>query len=683
MGLFLSIDTGGTHTDIVAIDQRRRQLVTHKVPTTPGEPARGVLAGIRSALQRIGATFADVQRLVYGTTLVTNILLERKSVPVALITTENFRDVLAMGRAYRLENIYDLNWRPAPPLVPRYLRLGVTERIDAKGNIVTPLDEDSVRKALSHIAAEGVDTVAVCLLNSYANTAHEDRIAEIARSEFPELRLSLSSQILREFREYERTSTTVANAFVMRPITGHLTELEEELQRNSLQPRPYIMCANGGIMTFGAATEKPVALTHSGPMGGIVAATLLARGSGLSNVISFDMGGTSSDVSLIADGRAEMTAGATIAGLPVRLPSLELVTVGAGGGSIAWIDETGALKVGPVSAGARPGPACYGRGGTRPTVTDANLVLGRLNPDWFLAGQGKLHVELARTAIAGLAEQLGIGLIEAAFGIVRISEAHMVNAIKLASVKRGIDPRGFTLVGFGGAGPLHMLGLAQQLGIRRAISPVAPGNMSALGMLFADVRHDFVQSLVRDLSDIEPAEIREILLELARRGSAELHREGQSEKERTMLASADIRYRGQSHEINVPIGDWSEEGLRSLAEAFHARHRQVYGYHMPGDSVQLVNLRLTAIGNLTRADWVREPDPDLHGPQGKREVWLDPAGPVLVPVFRHEGLRAGETLAGPLIVEYTGSTLLVPPAWTLTCDEEGHLHLLRGEDSDG
>lgn len=679
MALQVSIDTGGTHTDIVVINDEKKQLLTHKVPTTPGELSVGVLEGINSALERAGAKISEVDRLVYGTTLVTNIIIERDSVPVALITTENFRDVLAMGRAFRQENIYDLKWRPPEPLVPRYLRLGVRERINAAGEIVEPLDEESVRENLAKIVSEGVDTVSVCLLNSYANPVHEQRISAIAKAEFPQLRLSVSSEILREFREYERISTTVANAFVLKPIAEHLGKLEAALEKSGLKSTPYIMRANGGVMSFSAAKEKPVALTHSGPMGGIIGSSRIARESNAGDIITFDMGGTSSDVALIVGGKPTMTTRGEVAGLPVKLPALELVTVGAGGGSIAWVDDAGALKVGPKSAGARPGPACYGKGGTNPTVTDANLLLGRLNPAWFLAGKGTLDVDLARQAVQRLADKLGIGLMEAAFGIISISEGHMVNAIKLSSVKRGIDPRTTALVGFGGAGPLHVLGLANELGIKRAIVPVAPGNMSALGMLGADVTHDFVQSVVRDFSDIDSGELRNQIVELTKTSADNIAGEIGDDAEEMMLASADLRYSGQSHEINVPISDLSEEGLAALPQAFHAEHMRIYGYEMPSDPVQLVNLRMSAIGKLPKPQWVRVPDPSVAGIQDQRDVWFDIDGPRKVPVYRHEGLIENEVLIGPLVIEFTGSTLITPPNWTVKADAHGHLHLSATE----
>ncbi|MER9178373.1 hydantoinase/oxoprolinase family protein [Mesorhizobium sp. M0955] len=669
----MSVDTGGTHTDIVIIDSDRKALFTHKVPTTPGQLSSGVMEGAKAALTRASRRLEDVERFVYGTTLVTNLIIERDAVPVALITTENFRDVLAMGRAFRNDNIYDLRWRPATPLVPRRLRLGVRERIDSAGRVVEPLDEESVRRNLTKVVEAAVDTVAICLLNSYVNPVHEQRIAEIAREEFPELRLSVSSEILREFREYERTSTTVANAFVMKPIGEHLDHLESALRQAGLRSAPHIMRANGGIMSFEAAKEKPVALTHSGPMGGIIGSAVIARRAELADIITFDMGGTSSDVSLISNGKPTLTTRSTVAGMPVKLPTLDLVTVGAGGGSVAWIDAAGALKVGPRSAGAEPGPACYGKGGTAPTVTDANLVLGRLNPDWFLAGAGRLDVGLARQAIGNLADRLGLELMDAAMGILSISESHMVNAIKLSSVKKGVDPRGMTLIGFGGAGPLHVLGLARELGIRRAVVPCAPGNMSALGMLSADLSHDFVLSLVKDLSALSPDELRGRLSELLETGSKWLTDEARDDMEPLLLPSIDVRYTGQSHELNLPLLDFDE--FDGLIEAFNAEHHHVYGYRMLNEPLQVINLRVSAVGRLPRRDWSRQADPKLVGPQGKREVWLDASGPQTATIWRAEGLRETDLIEGPAVVEFSGSTFVAAAGWTVRCDAFGHLHV--------
>jgi len=675
MGLLASIDTGGTHTDIVVIDTEQGKLFTHKVPTTPGQLSDGVLDGLNDTLADGDFSLSDIRRLIYGTTLVTNIIIERDAVPVALITTQNFRDVLAMGKANRQENIYDLRWRPTAPLVPRYLRFGVRERITSSGEVIEALDEQDVRDRLAQIVEHGVDTVAICLINAYVNPAHESRIAEIARKEFPGLRVSVSSELMREFREYERTSTTVVNAFVMKPIDEHLGTLEGALHNAGLKSPAMIMRANGGIMSFGAAKKQPVALTHSGPMGGIIGSTVIAKSSGNPDLITFDMGGTSSDVSLISNGKPALTSRSTVSGLPVKLPTLDLVTVGAGGGSIAWIDSAGALKVGPKSAGAAPGPACYAKGGTNPTVTDANLILGRLNPDWFLAGKGSLDVDLARKAVDSIAEQLNLGTMEAALGIVAISESHMVNAIKLSSIKRGIDPRNMTLVGFGGAGPLHTLALARELEIKKAIIPCAPGNMSALGMLSADLMHDFVQSKVCLLADSSAQQLKDSISHLLEAGAEWLESEAHTDMESTLLASVDLRYKGQSHELNLPVGHIDDTIIDDLDEAFSKEHKRVYGYNMPDDPVELINLRVSAIGHLSKPNWTRMPDESVAGVQSERDVWFDASGPVNVPVYRAEGLSEDSEIEGPVVIEFTGSTFVAPSNWSISCDTFGHLHV--------
>lgn len=673
MSALVSVDTGGTHTDIVVIDAATKRLITHKVPTTPSKPSEGVLNGVASALAHGSLNLADVERLVYGTTVVTNLIIERGANLVALVTTRNFRDILAMGRAYRDENIYDLHWRPAKPLVPRRLRFGVTERISAQGEVLEPLDHDEVHAALAEIVSQGIQSVAVCLLNSYVNPVHERQIADIARREFPELKLSVSAELLREFREYERTATTVANAFVMGPIDVHLSDLADGLANQGLVSAPYIMRANGGAMSFGAAKQQPVSLAHSGPMGGIIGAAEIARQNGIRDLISFDMGGTSSDVSLISDATPSFTTRNTVAGVPVKLPSLDLVTVGAGGGSIAWLDAASGLKVGPKSAGAEPGPACYGKGGTEPTVTDANLLLGRLNPDWFLDGARPLNRALAAEAVRRLADRLGLEMMATARGIIAISEGHMVNAIKLSSVKRGMDPREMTLVGFGGAGPLHVIGLARELGIRHVIVPCAPGNMSALGMLSADSKQDFVISIVRDLDDLAPGFLQQKLEEILVDARAWLSGEPAGGHDCRFIKSVELRYKGQTHELNLPLSDSDQQG--TLAERFHAEHRRVFGYSMPNVPAQATNIRVTAVGHLPKVGWERTPDPRLAGPQGEREIWFEGDAAVPTAVWRAEGLSMDEVIEGPAVVEFPGSTFIMPRGWRARCDALGHLHV--------
>ncbi len=680
MSLSLSIDTGGTHTDLVLIDDEAGRVATLKVPTTPHDLCAGVTNGIRRILDANGRRLSDVNRFVYGTTLVTNLIIEHADLPVGLITTRNFRDILEIGRAYRPEKLYDLRWHPPKPLVPRHARLGVPERIDARGAVVEPLDEAETRRVLRQLADQGVKSIAVCLLNAYVNPVHEQRIAELARAECPEVRTSLSSNIIREFREFERSSTTVVNAFVQLPLNDHLDTLEAALARDGLATRPFIIRANGGIMSFRAARDMPIALTHSGPMGGIVGAASIAAKSGIGDLITLDMGGTSTDVSLIADGKPVVTTQSSIADHPVKLPTLDLLTIGAGGGSIAWADPAGALKVGPKSAGATPGPACYGNGGTEPTITDANLVTGRLNPNYFLAGAERLQPDLAREAIGRLAKTVGLPPRETALGILEIAEAHMVNAIKLASIKRGLDPRDMTLVAFGGAGPLHAARLAEALDIRRVISPWAPGNLSALGMLDADIRHDFVLSRVTELDSMPPGALSDTLRELVEDGAAWLEREGVEAGRRKLIASADLRYTGQNHELNLPLTSRGNDDvdIRDLIEAFHRHHEQVFGYCVRERTIQLVNLRVAAIGGLDHAAWPTwEPANTPPRPVAERAVLSGSNAEEIHAVYRFDDLRPQHTLSGPAIVEYAGSTLLLPTGWRGTLDEFRNVHMTR------
>ena len=505
MSVRVGIDTGGTHTDVVLVDGSGGQVLALKVPTTPHDLSQGVLDGLGRVLDDANRPPSSISHFVYATTLVTNLLVEGSDIPVGLITTEGFRDILGIGRASRKPNIYDIQWAPPPPLVPRHLRLVVPERIDARGRVVTPLDEEATRRALGELVAAGVESIAVCFINGYANPEHEQRVAALAAEECPGLGISLSSDVVREFREYERLSTTVVNAYVAPPLMRHIDGLTEKLAGNAVASTPYTMRSNGGIMTFEAAKKLPVTMTHSGPMGGIIGGIAIAAACSIKDIITLDMGGTSADVSLVAGGEPVLTTRGTVGRHPVLLPMLDLITIGAGGGSIAWVDEGGALKVGPRSAGAVPGPACYDQGGDEPTVTDANLVAGRLNADYFLEGTRGLRAERSEAALRDkVAEPLGMTMGEAAIGIMAIAESHMVNAIKLISVERGLDPRDFTLVGFGGCGPLHAARLAEELSIARVLVPAVPGNVSAKGLLSADVRHDMVRTTVSALDDVEP-----------------------------------------------------------------------------------------------------------------------------------------------------------------------------------
>jgi N-methylhydantoinase A len=673
MTVKIGIDTGGTHTDVVLVGSDRGIFHTLKVATTPENLSIGILNGVEKALMAASLSPEDVSHFVYGTTYVTNIIVEQKNVDVGLITTEGFRDVLAIGRATRKENIYDINWRPQQPIVPRRYRLTVKERINAKGEIETPLDVGSVIEALGQLRSAGINSVAVCLLHAYVNPLHEQRIKEIAAQHFPSISISLSSDIVREFREYERSSTTAINAYVLRSMHDHLDDLARSLKSRGIPSTPYIMRGNGGIMSFERGKEIPVAITHSGPVAGIVGATMLAKSAGIKNIITFDMGGTSSDIALVADHDVVVTTRGKLAGYSVLLPIVDLVTIGAGGGSIARVDSGGRLLVGPQSAGSVPGPLCYDQGGENVTITDANLYAGRLNADYFLAGARKIDATLSAEGLEKeVAEPLGMSSIDAALGIIDIAESHMTNAIKLVSIQRGVDPREFTLVGFGGAGPLHAVALADSLGMTSVLIPPAPGNVSASGLLCAEVRQDAVRTIVKSVDDLTAEIVQQIASDLTSEIQALLELDGVPIAEQQAVLTADVRYLGQSHDINVPLAltDLDATGFKSLSERFTERHKQQFGYELAGTPVEIVNVRISGFGHQPGLPWpAREVLNTVPEAIGTRQVaHRSQSETTAWPIYRFDTFGIGTTINGPAIVEYPGSTLVIPPGWTAQYD---------------
>jgi N-methylhydantoinase A len=679
-GYAIGVDTGGTHTDLVLAGHGR--LVTLKVPSTPADLGIGIVEGIARIAAQAGVALCDVRHFVYASTYVTNLFVEGHEGGVGLVTTAGFRDVLEIGRASRKPDVYDIHWRPGRPLVPRHLRYGVAERIDHLGHVVTPLDEEAARAALRSLAASGVTSIAVCLLHAYANPVHERRIAALAAEVCPELDLSLSSDVVREFREFERTSTTCVNAFIRQPITRHLSSLQSALAGQGVPALPFIMQGNGGISTFDSASRTPTAVTHSGVMGGIIGATALATRCGIANLITLDMGGTSADVSLVADGVPLLTNRSRIGTHPLLVPTLDMVTIGAGGGSIASVEGGTALRVGPRSAGSDPGPACYGQGGTAPTVTDANLAAGRLNPGYFLGGARALQPALAQQAIAErIATPLHVGVDEAALGIIAIAEAHMADAIRLVSVERGLDPREFTLVAFGGAGALHAVRLAEALSIRDVLIPPAPGNLSAMGLLCADVRHDHARTRVARLERALVPQVGAMFDELLAEAAVRLAADGVAGADRRFELAADLRYQGQNYELTLPVRrDELADGFAPLVERFNAQHRRIYGYHMAGREVHLVNVRVTARGITAHASWPALAAAEAPAlPIARRTVLVEAGARVDLPVYRFADLRAGHDLDGPAIVEYAGSTLFLPPKWRARIDAIGNARLSRSD----
>ncbi len=695
--LRIGIDIGGTFTDAALVDGETGAIRVVKVLTTPEDPARGFMAALERGLAEGGAGGGDVAAVVHATTVATNAIIEGKTARVGMLVTRGFRDILEIGRQIR-SRLYDVHLQKPLPLVPRRWSLEVAERLDHEGRVLQPLDLEDVRRAARRLRGEGVEAVVVCLLHSYLNPAHEQAVAEVVRKELPEAHLSVSSDVCPEYREYLRASTTAVNAAVMPIVTRYVDALESRLKALGAVAPFYVMQSNGGVMTAASAKARPVYMVESGPAAGVIAAGAIAAPYGYRNVMSFDMGGTTAKVGLIQDGQlrlsTEIEVGAQAVtplgegrggGYPVRTPVIDLVEVGAGGGSEAWIDAGGALRVGPRSAGARPGPACYGRGGTTPTLTDANLALGRLDAAFFLGGEMALDAEAARRAIAeGVAAPLALDPLAAAAGIVEIANAHMIGAMRLVSVQRGYDPRQFVLVAFGGAGPLHANALARELGIPAVLVPPNPGIASAVGMLMTDIRHEFVTTRRLRVDALTPATLESLFGEFLLEGAARLDRDGVPASDRRMLRSVDLRYHGQSFELSVavPPGALTATDVARLRTEFDAAHERAYGYAAPEDAVELVNVRLAAIGVTPRprrvplAEGARDA---AAARKGRRQVWFaEASGWRTTDVLDRTRLLRGNVVAGPAIVEEHDASTLVHPGWEAAVDEHGNL-LLRAE----
>jgi N-methylhydantoinase A len=678
MGYSLGIDTGGTHTDFFLIDREGEQAWTAKAPTTPADPLEGILRGIDRVLTISGAHITHLDELIYGTTLVTNMLVQHQAVNTGLITTKGFRDVLEIGRAYRTDSIYDIHMDRPPALVPRTLRLEVAERVDFRGQVLEPLDEEACRDIVRTLKARGVESIAVCLLHSYINPTHEQRIRAIIAEEYPGAHISLSCEVNPVFREYERTSTTVVNAYVIPSMVEHLGDFEIRAGQRGLQSRLYMMQANGGKASFRAARECPVNVTNSGPIAGAIAGAYVARLVGYPNAITLDMGGTSCDVALIEGGEPRFTAESNVEGYPVQITTIDLSIVGAGGGSIAWLDSGGGLRVGPRSAGADPGPVCYGLGGTEPTVTDANLVTDRLNPDYYLGGEIHLDADAARRAIDDrIGRPLGMTTLEAAWGILQVANATMIRAIKLVSVERGYDPHDFALIAFGGAGPLHATRLAEELEIPVTIVPRFPGNTSALGLVVADMRYDCVATSIQCLDEVDPTMSEATFRDLEAQAQSQLSREGIPADCQHLARSCDMRYFGQAHELNVRIdGELATvEALQRIGRAFHDAHRHSYGHAMEGDPIEVVNYRVSAVGMSPAPVWVERWNSDGNALKGQRDVFFE-NGHLPCPIYERRLLKPGCHVCGPAVLEQSASTTLLRPGQGGHVDAYGNLIIL-------
>jgi N-methylhydantoinase A len=686
--LRVASDVGGTFTDNLAYDESARRVTVAKVPTTPENRALGTVRGLRRALELQGRDGADVAYVGHGMTTSTNAVIQRSGGRTAFITNEGFRDLLLIGRQNR-PSLYDIRQTRPEPLVARADCHTVRGRLDPTGSEVTPLDEEGVRRIARRLRGDRVAAVAVCFLHAYANPAHERRARDILTAELPGVPVCISTDILAEFREYERASTVVLNAYLLPVMDRYLASLTELLadpaQGLGIAPGVPVMVmeAAGGLMTVAGARDKPVHTVLSGPAGGVVASAHIAKLSGFGEIITLDMGGTSTDISLVLDGRPQVTREASLAGAPIRIPVIDINAIGAGGGSIAWIDEGGALRVGPQSAEAVPGPACYGRGGNEPTVTDANLVLGRLGPDTRLGGELALDPDMAGQAIRDrIAAPLGLDLVAAASGILRVANATMARGIRVVSVERGHDPRRLTLVPFGGAGPMHGAALARELGIPRLLIPPTPGILCALGMLVADLRHELVQTRLaahRALSAEAAQAIFAPMLEEARR----LLEADRVPAERQRLEMrVEMRYVGQSYELPIPLAELGEAEWTGLAAVFHAEHARRFGHSDPAAPIEIVSFAVTATGLIDTPELPRPPqggrEPPLDARRTTRRAFFESPGRgggdwMECPVWQRDNLLAGNEIAGPAIIEEVSATTVLHPGDRAHVDALGSL----------
>jgi N-methylhydantoinase A len=692
MGWRIGVDIGGTFTDVALVDETTGHIGVAKVPTTPGDLTKGVIGALKMAMDRYGVAAADVSLLSHATTVVTNTIMEERGARAALITTYGFRDILELRRSARA-NLYDLFQDAPATLIPRRRRFEVTERIGADGAIVTPLAEDEIDALIATLKEVCVEAVAVSLLFSFLNPNHERRLGARLRAALA-VPVYLSSEVLPEIKEFERTSTTAVCAYVGPILLSYLGRLQEATKSHALPPL-YLMGSNGGMLEAAEAVAMPALAVESGPAAGVVAAALVARQTGRLNLLSFDMGGTTAKASLVREGQYETTpdyevgGGSSMShwmhgtGHPIRVPVIDLAEVSAGGGSIAWVDRAGALRVGPKSASADPGPVCYGRGGSEPTVTDCNLLLGYLDKTSLLGGELAIDHAAAEAAIRKrLAEPLGIDVRSAAAAVIDVVNNAMAEVLKIVSVQRGHDPREFLLVAFGGAGPMHATALADELGIAEVICPPIAGAFSALGLIGTDLKRDYVRTLYTTTATADPAAVESAFAMLECEGAAMLERAGVVPAQRRFERSVDARYARQSYELSVPVPPRAVDGaaLNEIAESFHDRHRATYGHDNRGEPVQIVSVRVAAIGAIAPLAIRAEPAAlAVDGVKGKRSVWFRESGAVEASVYDRSRLPAEWEAPGPMVIESVESTILVPPGWQAKMNRDGFVLLSRRE----
>ena len=683
----IGVDIGGTFTDLVGY--RNGEIVLAKTLTTPANPALGVA----TALELSNTRLTELQEFLHGSTIAINTVLERKGARTALLTTRGFRDVYEIGRGNRPE-AFDLEFQRPRPLVPRELRLEVDERLNARGEILVPIDPQQIEAFGRQLGAHGVESVAICFLHAYANPIHEQAAGALLRERFPQLFVTLSHEILREYREYERSSTTVLNAYVGPRVKQYLRHLQADLRTRGFAGSMHIMRSNGGSMSLAHACEEPVSMMESGPVAGMIGAGEVARLLGIEQAIGFDMGGTTAKATLIIDGVPAIEEGYYIGGYasgqPMQLPVVAIVEVGAGGGSIAWRDAAGQVHVGPQSAGADPGPVCYGRGGAAAPVTDANLLLGRLNANRFLGGGMTLNAAAAARALdTTIAQPAGLGTTEAALGVVTIADTAMALAVRAVSVRKGIDPRDTTMIAFGGAGPLHAAALCKEIHRPRLVIPKMPGNFSALGMLLAPWRQDFVRTLIGVLGRLDPAWVDAAFGELRSQAEQHLHADRLAIDAARLDYAADLRYRGQEHSIPVPLDGPGNlcRAIQQVRDAFDALHERRYGHANSGEVIEVVNLRLTVslpraaesayqfLGTPVTREPLRSTTIADDQAQFRNVVFTDAECPVPARVLWRPELQPGELIAGPAIIEEPNSTTLLFPGDQARISMHGHIEI--------
>jgi len=672
----VTVDTGGTFSDFVYLDEETGEVSIGKVPSTPDDPSRAILQGIETLLAK-GVPAADIGFFCHGTTVGTNALLEGKGVKTGLLVTEGFRGIYPVGEQARPYGaaIFDVMYDKPPLLVPQSLTGEVKERVDYQGNVLRPLDEAALRDTMRTLAREKIESIAVCLLFSFLHPEHEARVREIVLEELPDCSISLSSDIVPQIREYYRLSTTVINAYLQPILARYIAELDRRLAAAGIRTRQkYIMQSNGGMATFAAAARKAVTTVLSGPAGGVTAGAYACRMTGFKNIITFDMGGTSCDVALIRDGEPFVASRGKIEGRDLALPMMDINTVSAGGGTIAKVDRFGILQVGPQSAGAKPGPACYGRGGEMPTITDCNLVVGHLSEDNFLGGQMRLDLVRARQAVEAIvAKPLGIGAAEAAEGIVRIIEVKMEEAIKAISTMRGHDLRDFMLLAFGGAGPLHAGRMARDLGMAGWIVPLYPGVYSAIGLIMSDVKHDYIQSRMKPMSELTPDEVEQMFARLEALAAEDLRGDGFAPEQIRIERALDMRYAGQGYEIAMPCSAQAlrDGWLAGLRRQFDEQHRSMFGHMAPEEAVEVVSYRVRGLGLVPPVEMPRFKPAGAtlaDAKRASRPVRFD-GRDLECPIYQREKLDVGLTVQGPAVLDQLDCTTVIYPGQTARVDE--------------